>query len=192
MILDGRRSTVKTEEAFTVERDGIEDLGATEVILSPSRELPSAPDALILPEDTYLLLQAAIEELDPNPTPLDLWVALERAARVEKRPWGSVVITDGECQGVKYIARVIVYDFDHEPICRREVVLAGLEDALAELGKRGCETIGIFPLGTMRGGISQVEYFTALNQVAARPRGKFPRTLYLLGPDPAPSEDPHA
>ena len=39
MILDGRRSTVKTEEAFTVERDGIEDLGATEVILSPSREL---------------------------------------------------------------------------------------------------------------------------------------------------------
>ncbi|MFQ5848892.1 MAG: hypothetical protein ACE5IQ_14615 [Candidatus Methylomirabilales bacterium] len=164
--------------------------GSTEIIPWPSRELPGILDALILPEDTYLVLQAVTEELDPNVTPLDLWAAVERAATAEKYPLGSVVITDGRARGVKYVAWVIVYDFEDDPICQREIVLASLRDALGELTTRGCGAIGVFPLGTMCGGISQEEYFTAVNEVVTRSGSVFPQTLYLLGPHPAPGVNP--
>jgi hypothetical protein len=46
--------------------------------------------------------------------------------------------------------------------------------------KRGCETIGLFPLGTMGGGISHEEYDEILHAVAGRLEGKSSRTLFLL------------
>lgn len=167
-------------------------LGSPGITWWASHGLPPGLDALILPEDTYLLLHTVTQELDPNSTPLDLWAALERAARAEKRPLGSVVIEDGRPRGVTYIARVIVYDFDGEPICRKEAVLAGLRGALSELVKRGCETIGVFAVGTMRGGISQEEYCQALGEVMAGLATVSPPTLYLLGRDSAPEVDADA
>ena len=160
----------------------------TEVVQWRSREIPEALDALVMPEDTYLLTQAMTEELDPDATPFDLWVALERAARTEKHPVGSVMIAEGRSRGVKYIATVIVYDFEAERICRRDIVRVGLRDALSELGKRGCDRVGIFPLGTMRGGISSEEYLDVIAEVATRPGVEFPRTVYLLGRDSEPGE----
>ncbi len=120
------------------------------------------------------------QELDPKATPLDLWAALERAARAEKRPLGSVIIEDGRPRGATSIARVIVYDFDSEAICRTEDVRIGLRGALSELVERGCETIGVLPLGTLRGGISHEEYDEILHALAGRLEGQSPRTLYLL------------
>ena len=163
-----------------MEGQRIERLGSTEIIRWASRGLPPGLHALILPEDSYLLLQTVTQELDPKLTPLDLWAALERAMRAEKRPLGSVIIEDGRPRGVTYIARVIAYDFDSEPICRTEDVRTGLRSALNELVGRGCETIGVLPLGTMRGGISQEEYDEILHAVAGRLEGQLPRTLYLL------------
>jgi hypothetical protein len=155
-------------------------LGSTEIIRWASHEFPPGLDALILPEDTYLLMQTVTQELDPTLTPLDLWAALERAMRGEKRPLGSVIIEDGRRRGVTYIARVIAFDFDSEPICRHEDVSVGLRRALNELVGRGCKTIGVFPLGAMRVGISQEEYDEILRAVAARLEGQSPRALYLL------------
>lgn len=171
-------------------REIIGRLGSTEVILWQSRDQPGALDALILPEDTHLILQAVTEELDPRITPLDLWAAVQRAADSDKHPLGSVMIADGKGRGVKYIASVIVYDFEAEPICRKEVVLAGIDNALRELVERGCQTIGTFPLGTMRGGIPQEEYLASLGEAVTRLGGGPPRTLYLLEQDPAPGEGP--
>ena len=159
-----------------------------EIVRWPWRELPGSLDALVLPEDTHLLLQAVTEELDPDVNPLDLWIASERAAQAEKHPLGSVAITDGRSRGVKYIATVIVYDFEAETICRKDIVLAGLQDALSELVRRGCDAVGIFPLGMMRGGISPGEYLEVL-EMATRPGQEFPRTLYLLGQVSEAGED---
>ena|GEM_PF-1016378 len=164
-------------------------MGSPEITRWASRALPPGLHALILPEDTYLLLQTVARELDPKATPLDLWAALERAARAEKRPLSSVIIEDGKPRGVTYVARVIVYDFDSEPICRTEDVRTGLRSALSELVERGCETIGVLPLGTMRGGISHEEYLDALNEGVAGLAQWSPRTLYLLGQDSAPEAD---
>lgn len=172
--------------------DSSNRLGHAQIVRWRSPGLPGGLDALIVPEDTYLVLQAVTEELEANVTPLDLWASLERAARLEKHALGSVIIGDGKRRGVKYTASVIVYDFEAETISRKESVLAGLSDALRELAKRDCTTIGVFPLGTMPGGISQEEYFAALDEVVRQSGGEFPRTLYLLGPDLAPGEDPGA
>lgn len=161
----------------------------TDIVQWRSTQMPMPLDALILPEDTYLLLQAESEALDPNATPLDLWVALERARTTEKHPLGSSIIADGRTHGVKYVARVIMVDFDDEPVCRKEVVVAGLHGALSELAKRGCETIGVFRLRGMRGGLSQEEYLMALHQVGTRLGGE-PRRLYLLEEGPGRPEDP--
>lgn len=169
-----------------MEEEIVRHLGSTAIIPWTSHELPEALDALILPEDSYLLLQAVTKELDPDATPLDLWIAMERAARTEKHPLGSVLIADGRPQSVKYIASVIVYDFETEQICRKEVVLAGLQSAVSELGKRGCETIGIFPLGTMRGGISKEDYLEVVHEIISHLEGASPRTVYLLGQHPEP------
>jgi hypothetical protein len=99
------------------------------------------------------------------------------------------MIADGTARGVRYVARVIVYDFEAEMICRKEVVLASLQGALSALFQRGCETVGVFPLGTMRGGISQAEYLDVIGEITTRPGEAFPRTLYLLGKEPEPGED---
>ncbi|MFQ5802241.1 MAG: hypothetical protein ACE5JQ_05005 [Candidatus Methylomirabilales bacterium] len=171
-----------------MEGESIGRPGSTEIIPWSSSELPPL-DALILPEDTYLLLQAVTEDVDPDVTPLDLWVALEHAARTEKHPLGSVMIGDGTARGVRYVARVIVYDFEAEMICRKEAVLAGLQSALSALVQRGCKTVGVFPLGTTRGGISQAEYLDAIDEITTRPGEEFPRTLYLLGKEPEAGED---
>lgn len=165
-----------------MEREHISRRGSTEIIRWPSREMPEALDALVVPEDTYRILQAVTEELDPNTTPLDLWASVEKAARTEKYSLGSVMIVDGKGRGVKFLATVVVYDFDAETICCREAVCAGLYAALAEFAKRDCQAVGVFPLGTMRGGISQEEYFAAVNTAVASLGAKVPRTLYLLAP----------
>jgi hypothetical protein len=151
-----------------------------EIIRWASRGVPQGLDALILPEDTYLLLQTVTLELDPTTTPLDLWAALERAARAEKHSLGSVIIEDGRPRGATYVARVIVYDFDSEPICRPEDVRTGLRTALSELVGRGCATIGVVPLGTLRGGISHEEYDEVLHALVGLLEGQWPQTLYLL------------
>lgn len=164
-------------------------LNSTEIIPWRSRNLPRPLDALIVPEDTYLILQAGTEKLDPDATPLDLWASLEKAARTEEHSLGSVIIADGKERGVKYLAAVVVYDFEGDPICRKEIVLAGLRNALSALAQRGCEKIGIFPLGTVPAGISQEEYFAALDEVGC-PGGGSPLTLYLLGPEAASGRDP--
>lgn len=179
-------------ETFVVEGESIRRLGSTEFVVWRSHGLPGALDALIVPEDTYLCLQAVTEKLDPNATPLDLWAAGERAARVEKHALGSVVITDGKRKGVKYIASVIVCDFEAETICHKEVVRVGLYDALSELAAHDCKTIGVLPLGTMQGGISEEEYFAALDVIVRDAGGEPPRTLYLLGQDWAPREETDA
>ncbi len=145
--------------------------------------MPGGLDALIVPEDTYGILQAVTEELDPHATPLDLWASLEKAARTEKQSLGSVMIKDGKGRGANYLATVVVYDFEAEPICRSEVVCAGLHTALTELAKRDCQVIGVFPLGTIRGGIPEEEYFAAVNTAVASLVAQVPRTLYLLVPD---------
>ena len=157
--------------------------GFTEIVQWAFREMPETLDALIVPEDTHRILQTVTEELDPHATPLDLWASVEKAARTEKQSLGSVMIEDGGGRGVKYLATVVVYDFEAEPICRREVVRAGLHAALTELAKRDCQAVGVFPLGIMRGGISQQEYFAAVETSVASLGAQFPRTLYLLLPD---------
>jgi hypothetical protein len=167
-------------EVVMTERERIGRLGSTEIIRWASRGLPPGLHALILPEDTYLLMQTVTEELDSTLTPLDLWAALERAMRAEKRPLGSVIIEDGGPRGVRYIARVITFDFESEPICRTADVRTGLRNALNELVGRGCETIGVLPLGTIRGGISREEFDEILHVVVGRLEGQSPRTLYLL------------
>ncbi len=163
-------------------------LDSADIIPWRSRNLPSPLDALILPEDTYLVFRARTEKLDPDATPLDLWASLEKAARTEKQSLGSVIIADGKRRGVKYLATVVVYDFEAEPICRKDIVLAGLRNALGALAERECEKIGIFPLGTMPGGISQEEYFATLDEVGC-PGGGSSLTLYLLGPETASERD---
>jgi hypothetical protein len=151
--------------------------------------MPDTLDALIVPEDTYRILQAVTEELDPNTTPLDLWASVEKAARTEKYSLGSVMIVDGKERGVKFLATVVVYDFDAETICCREAVYAGLYAALAECAKRDCQAVGVFPLGTLRGGIYQEEYLAAVNTAVASLGAKVPRTLYLLLPDAVAPRD---
>ncbi len=160
--------------------EDLRDTGVMAIIPWGSRELPLSLDALVLPEDTYLLLQDATEALDPEATPLDLWAALQRAGATEKRPLGSVLIGEGSARGVKYVARVVVVDFDAEPMCRTEVVGTGVEGALRELKKLGCETVGVFPVPGMRGGVSREAYVAMLREVRTRLGGEAPRTLYLL------------
>jgi hypothetical protein len=163
-------------------------LGSTEIIRWASRGLPPGLHALILPEDTYLLMQTVTQELDSTLTPLDLWAALERSMRAEKHRLGSVIIEEGGPRGVTYVARVVAFDFDSEPICRTEDVRMGLRHALNELVGRGCETIGVFPLGTMRGGISEEEYLLALTNALAQLESEPPGTLYIFGHDTSPGD----
>ena len=139
--------TVKKPRLYLI-KGGKDDLriGTLQVTVAPPEALPFVVDAIVIEEDTWLILSTAPEVSAPSEHPLRILTSLLSA---EPELPGRVVVREG----APLILLAIVYDVGHELVCRTEWV----EDAYVEIfgitGKRGIRSLSLPLLGIRHGRI---------------------------------------
>jgi len=139
-------------------------------------ESPPTADALLLEEDTYLVLSADPEVREPRVARLR---AFHEAYTAEPAAPGRVVVREGS--PLRLLA--IVHDLSREPRWREEWVAAALEAALEEAESRRVRTLAIPPLGRVHGSLP-AERFVALLRSALGPGpSRNLKCIWLVVPD---------
>jgi hypothetical protein len=118
--------------------------------------------ALVVAEDTYLILDDSPPVLRSDPRAPSARAVAARAARELPVPPGTVQVCGGAAHAVPYLMRAVVYDFSSSPYCREEFVYAALVEVFS-LAKRGdVRALAFRPLGTGFGGISANQFLRLL------------------------------
>jgi hypothetical protein len=139
-------------------------------------ESPPTADALLLEEDTYLVLSADPEVREPGVARLR---AFHEAYTAEPAAPGGIVVREGS--PLRLLA--VVHDLSQEPSWREEWVAAALEAALEEAESRRVRTLAIPPLGRVHGSLP-AERFVALLRSALGPgTSRNLECIWLVVPD---------
>lgn len=128
-------------------------------------EPPFEPEAVVREVDTWLVLSAAPDLVEPPdggaPDPADL---LRGADAYEPRTPGSVVVREGTF--LELLA--VVHDLDREPSCRPEWVDEALERVMEELHARGAGSVALPVLGAVHGTLHPLRFHRALRDAVER------------------------
>lgn len=122
-------------------------VGGLEV--SVSAELPAPIDALIVEEDTFLVLSAPPEIRPVTEHPLRVFTALSEAAPLEL---GAIRVRGG----APLLIQAVVDDLALDPPGSLDAVRLALLAAWAEVDRRGLRRVGLELLGAMHGGLEPV------------------------------------
>ena len=119
-------------------------VGGVRLVASPSDRPPFPVDAVVVEEDTYLVLSTATDLRIPEEHPLRVLTAAHES---EPEPPGSVVVRSG--QPLKLLA--VVHDLSREPSCEEEWVLAALEETFRQTDRLRLRSIALPLLGAVQG-----------------------------------------
>jgi O-acetyl-ADP-ribose deacetylase (regulator of RNase III) len=98
-------------------------------------------------DDTYMVLGADVV-VEEEHEPVD--ELLDRAARLEPKSLGAVVVTDK----FPLLLHAIVHDLGREPTCREEWVASALDTILRESEKRKLKSLALPMLGVGCGSLA--------------------------------------
>lgn len=154
-------------------KDPAARLGPVHVVVAPPDRPPFPVEALILEEDTFLVLSAEPVVVDPPEEPMRLMTRL-----IETRPEtpGSVLVRERE--PVRMLA--VVHDVNREPSWREEWVARALERALEKAEQRGMHSVGLEMLGCMHGRLDPVRFASLLKATLARLAPCKVRRIWLM------------
>jgi len=136
---------------------------------------PFPVDAVVVEEDTGLILSADTKITVNDEHPIRLMMSLWEF--VPEKP-GTVVVKG--CNPYRLFA--IVHDFDEEPACRKEWVLASLHASLQQSKKLGVLSLGMQLLGTRYGSIEEEWFIEELEKALWRYKGNRLQKLWLMLP----------
>ena len=119
-------------------------LGRVRVVIAPADEPPFRVDAEVVEEDTFLVLSAGPEVIEPDLHPLRV---LQAAHEAEALPPGSVIAQSGE--PMRLLA--VVHDLAQEPSCREEWVRQALAGVMREARARRMRALAVPLLGARHG-----------------------------------------
>ena len=146
------------------------------IAVSAARRAPFPVDAVVLEEDTHLVLSADVGIEEPMESVGQLAAQLTRVRPA--RP-GSVVVRRG--QPLELLA--VVHDVDQEPIWREQWIIDALDGIFTEVERRRVRALALPLVGTRHGSIhpARVAHFIsrALNRVTP---GRL-RRLWIRAPD---------
>jgi hypothetical protein len=148
--------------------------------MAPREQPPFSVDALVVEEDTYLVLSADPRPGEPHPEhPIRVMTSL---LEVEPREPGSIVIRD------RFPVEIaaIVHDLDDEPSWREEWVVSALDRAFAEAERRQMRALGLEMLGAIHGRLERPRFLQLLRQSLQR---SDPHTLERIWLIPPPSRE---
>jgi hypothetical protein len=150
--------------------------GAVHVVMAPREQAPFAIDAMVVEEDTYLVLSADPRVGEPHPEhPIRVMTSL---LEVEPKEPGTILVRDR----VPLELAAIVHDLDEEPSWREEWIVAALDYALAEAEKRRFHSIGLEMLGTIHGRLERPRFLQILRQALQRADPHQLERIWLIPP----------
>ena len=133
----------------------------------------STADAVVLEEDTWLVLSAEPKVTIPTDHPIRIFTDLHKAQPLAT---GTVI----ECQGRPMTLMAVVYDFGAEPCCRSEWVAAALSGILRICRERGLRSILLPLLGVRHGRMRPEAVLSLLVRAIRNELSELPVTLRLL------------
>jgi len=161
MIPGGRRSEVT--------------IGSVRIFAAPEDQPPFPVEAVVLEEDTYLVLSAGWDRIESDDHPV---VILTEALEAQPEEPGSVVV----CEDSPLRFQAVVYDLNQEPSWREEWVERALEGIFREAEQRRLRTIALPFLGTKHGSLEKERFLLLLRGFLERNRSPYPLRVWLTLP----------
>jgi hypothetical protein len=143
---------------------------------------PADSQAVVVPQDVYLIL-GEVSTIEETREPLvGAWAAL---GRLKPKPRGSVLVSPGS-GGAPLLLQAIVYDFEDTPHARSVHVFEALLTAFEEARRLKLASLTLHPLGTAHQGVPAEEFARLLLQVcfSAAELGTSLKRVHLLLPSP--------
>jgi hypothetical protein len=133
---------------------------------------PFPVEAVVIEEDTYLVLSAETVVREPQEHPLQILHAVHQAEPVVP---GAVVVQPGS--PLRLLA--VVHDLSAEPICREAWVVAALDAIVTEVDNRHICALGMPLLGSVHGRIERQRVLSLVAE-ALRPAPASLKHLWLI------------
>ncbi len=152
--------------------------GSVRIVAAPEDQPPFPVEAVVLEEDTYLVLSAGWDEIESDDHPV---VILTEAFDTKPEDPGNVVIH--EDSPLRFLA--VVYDLDQEPSWREEWVERALEGIFQEAERRQIQTIALPFMGTKHGSLEKERFLLLLRKFLDRNRSPYPLRVWLALPGSA-------
>jgi hypothetical protein len=150
--------------------------GAVHVVMAPRDQAPFPIEAMVVEEDTYLVLSSDPRVGEPHPEhPIRVMTSL---LEVEPREPGTILVRER----VPLELAAIVHDLDEEPSWREEWIVAALDRALAEAERRQLRAIGLEMLGAIHGRLERPRFLQILRQALQRADPRKLERIWLIPP----------
>lgn len=144
-----------------------------QVVATLPGDPPFPLDAVVLEEDTYLVLSAEATLRLPGEHPLRV---IHAAFDARPEPIGSVLVRAGD--PLRLLA--VVHDLSQDTTCRPEWVEVALERVLAVAEERRLRSLGLPLLGTVHGRVAPQQAAALLATALDRARPASLRQLWLI------------
>ena len=150
--------------------------GVVQVVMAPREQPPFAVDAIVVEEDTYLVLSADPRAGEPHPEhPIRVMTSL---LEVEPKAPGTIVVR--ERAPLEFAA--IVHDLDEEPSWREEWIVSSLDHALPKRSEGSSARSGLEMLGAIHGRIERPRFLQLLRQALQRCDPRRLERIWLIPP----------
>ena len=152
---------------------GVFRLAGVEITAAPRDALPFEVEALVVEDDTWLVLGADAAYREPRESLLEVLTATHEA-----RPElpGTVVLL--EDRPPRFHA--VVHDLDRDPSWKEEWIEAALRKSVEMAGIRGLAALGLDPLGCRHGRLDPDRFLTLLEGALRAARHRSLRRIWLV------------
>ncbi|MCP4693893.1 MAG: hypothetical protein GY859_38010 [Desulfobacterales bacterium] len=176
----GKTSGRKSADGFSprVIRGGLRPgilAGPVRIVASPEESRPFEVDAVVVEEDTWLVISSDPKTTGPSEHPIRLMTEM-----IETRPEppGSVLTKEG--RPLRFLA--VVYDVDQDPICREEWIASALAGIIRESERRGLAAVGLPPLGFRHAKFKKRRFVSLLWRALEQTPLRSLKRLWLIAP----------
>lgn len=156
-------------------------LGPVHVVVAPEHAPPFSVDALVVEEDTHLLLSSngIIEEPDEEFEEL-----VAAASATPAIAPGSILVR--KTKPLQFLA--IVHDIDCQPTWREEWIASAINGAIEEAEWRHLESIGLPLIGTRHGKIEIRRVALWLGRCLSRTSFRYLKRVWVIAPEGSETE----
>lgn len=155
--------------------------GPIRIVAAPEDSPPFGIDALVVEEDTWLIMSAEPKIGEPEEHPVRLMADLLKA---RPKSVGSVLVKGQN--PMHFMA--VVHDVNQDPTWREEWIESALKEIFRQAERRKLRAIGLPLLGTIHGKLANQRFGELLTRALVQTPFKHLRCLWLIAPTPINSE----
>ncbi len=156
-------------------------LGPVHVVVAPEQAPPFPIDAIVVEEDTHLLLSSDGVVAEPDE---EFDALVEAASKESANAPGSVLVR--KTKPLQFLA--IVHDIDCEPTWREEWIASAINGTVEEAEWRRLESLGIPLIGTRHGNVEMRRIALWLGRCLSRTSFRYLKRVWVIAPEGSETE----